>query len=99
MNPNLIALIFGAGFLGLLAYIFRESNLASIPLIGVALLVVLWPLYEKLRTLIRVAAEFSPTKALVVAESTDVSRLEGQGSFSQKSKLRYSKANTSWLTL
>lgn len=53
MNPNLIALIFGAGFLGLLAYIFRESNLASIPLIGVALLVVLWPLYEKLRTLIK----------------------------------------------
>ena len=80
MNPNLIALIFGAGFLGLLAYTFRESNLASIPLIGAALLVVLWPLYEKFRTLIRVAAEFSPTKALVVAESTDVSRLEGQGS-------------------
>lgn len=80
MNPNLIALIFGAGFLGLLAHIFRGSNLASIPLVGAALLVILWPLYEKLRTLIRVAAEFSPTKALVVAESSDVGRLAGQGS-------------------
>jgi hypothetical protein len=60
---NLIPLIFSALLLALLAYLFRDSYLATIPLVGVALLVVLWPLYEKFRSLVRVAAEFSPSKA------------------------------------
>jgi hypothetical protein len=72
--------VFGAGSLGVLAYLFHDSNLAAIPLVGVALFIVLWPLYEKFRSLQRIAAEFSPTKAIVVAESGSTKPLEGSGS-------------------
>ena len=80
MSWNIVIFLIGLGVLSLLSYLFRESYMAIIPLFGIALFVILWPLYEKLRSLQRIAAEFSPNRAKVAIESNNKAQLKDEGS-------------------
>src|SRR5262249_11546523 len=54
-------LVLGCVAFFVLAYMFRGSvTLASIPLLGFVVFLVLWPVFEKFRLLERISAEFRP---------------------------------------
>jgi hypothetical protein len=71
MNAIRNGVLFGTGLvaLGGMAYLFRSSTLASIPLIAIAALVVFWSPFQKFSQLHRVVAEFKPSGVHVDASS------------------------------
>jgi hypothetical protein len=68
-----------------LAYLFRDSSLAAIPLLGLVALLILWPAFEKFRTLQRVSADFNTPGINVIAAATDTDEfLRMQGELAKK---------------
>ena len=65
-----ILLVVGIAALISMAALFRTNPvLAAVPLIGLVAFIVLYPLYEKIRSLMRISAEFSSDRVSVLAES------------------------------
>ena len=58
---NVVFFVLGLGTLAALAFIFKASTLAAIPLLAIAALVVCWMPFLKFRELQRVEAVFAPT--------------------------------------
>jgi hypothetical protein len=79
---SVFILVLGVSTMGGWAYVFRQSTfLASIPLVGIVVVLLLWPLFEKFRTLLRFSAEFEPQKIAIRASSTkddDLVRLQAE---------------------
>jgi len=59
MKKDIFIFITSIGLLGALSYIFRETNMALIPLLGISIFIILWPLYEKLKRLDKISLVFS----------------------------------------
>ena len=55
----------------LVAYFFRSSSLAAIPLLGIVLLAILWPVFEKFRNLSHFTADFHHGRLNVSAATTE----------------------------
>lgn len=68
---NYFVFLVGIAVLGGLAYFFRSSYLAAVPLLAIALLVVLWLPFQKFSQLQRVEAEFGTNGMRVGASSQD----------------------------
>ena len=59
MKKDIFIFITSIGLLRALSYIFRETNMALIPLLGISIFIILWPLYEKLKRLDKISLVFS----------------------------------------
>jgi hypothetical protein len=55
---SILVLVFCAIVLATLAFLFRNSVYAVVPLAGIVLFLVMWPLYDKIRDLTKFSAEF-----------------------------------------